>query len=184
MPKIQFLKGLRHWLVKHFMFGLLPELLQQIKYEGVKILEDVIRIAENKEASLESIPIISPKDTTDIHPTSLWASSLTSTLHPSNTPSRMEAHIEQLVSQMTQLSVHLLQPRTFRNTERVSNKVQCYTCKEMGHISRDCPNRDTTGRPSLRRVTFDIQNETREKAIANFEQYLHNEVDVMAAKQM
>ena len=28
------------------MIGLLPELLQQVKYEGVDTLEDVIRIAE------------------------------------------------------------------------------------------------------------------------------------------
>ena len=49
------------------MIGLLPELLQQVKYEGVGTLEDIICIAENKEANLKSILIISPKDTTDIH---------------------------------------------------------------------------------------------------------------------
>jgi hypothetical protein len=27
-------------------------------------------------------------------------------------------------------------------------------CKDMGHISRDCPNRDAMGRPSLRQETF------------------------------
>jgi hypothetical protein len=66
----------------------------------------------------------------------------------------------------------------------------------MGYISRDCPNRDAMGGPSSRRVTFaddegkdlvnlvEIQDETREKAIANFEQSLRKEVDVMAAKQM
>ena len=66
----------------------------------------------------------------------------------------------------------------------------------MGHISRDCPNRDAMAGPSSRRVTFaddkgkgrvnlvEDQDETREKAIANFEQSLRNEVDVMAAKRM
>ena len=183
-------------MVKHFMIGLLPELLQQVKYEGVDILEDVICIAEKKEASLESTPIIPPKGVTDIHPTSLRASSSTNTLHPSNTPSRMEVAMEQLVSQMTQLSIHLLQPRTFRNSEWDSNKVQCYSCKEMGHISRDCPNHEAMEGPSSRRVTFaddkgkgrvnlvEIQDETREKTIANFEQSLRKEVDVMAAKRM
>jgi hypothetical protein len=62
--------------VKHFMIGLLPELLQQVKYEGVDTLEDVIRIAEKKEASLKSTPIIPTKDATDIHLTSLRTSSI------------------------------------------------------------------------------------------------------------
>ena len=109
--------------MKHFMIGLPPELLHQVKYEDVDTLEDVIRIAKKKEASLKLTPIIPPKDTTDIHPTSLRASSSTSMLHPSNTPSQIEAAMEQLVSQMIQLSVHLLQPRTFCNTERDLNKV-------------------------------------------------------------
>ena len=100
-------KGIKALVVKHFMIGLLSELLQQMKYEGVDTLEEVIRIAEKKEASLESTPIIPSKDTADIQHTSLRTSSSTSTLHPSNTPSRMEAAMEQLVSQMTQLSVHL-----------------------------------------------------------------------------
>jgi hypothetical protein len=110
-------------VVKHFMIGMLPELLQQVKYEGVDTLKDVICITEKKKASLESTRIISPKDVTNIHPTSLRASSSTSMLHPSNMPSRMEAAMEQLVSQMTQLSVHLLQPRFFCNSKRGSNKV-------------------------------------------------------------
>ena len=80
-------EGIKTLVVKHFMIGLLPELLQQVVYEGVDTLEDVIRNAEKKEASLESTLIIPPKDTTDIHPISLQASSSTSTLHPSNTPS-------------------------------------------------------------------------------------------------
>jgi len=72
-------------------------------------LEEVIRIAEMKEASLESTPVISPKDTTDIHHTSLRVLSLTNTFHLSNKPSRMEAAMEQFVSQMTQLNIHFLQ---------------------------------------------------------------------------
>ena len=103
-------EGIKTLVVKHFMIGLLPGLLQQVKYEGVDTFKEVIRIAEKKEASLESTPIIPSKDTSDIQHTSLRTSSSTSTLHPSNTPSRMEAAIEQLVSQMTQFSVHLLQP--------------------------------------------------------------------------
>ena len=62
--------------------------------------------------------------------------------------------MEQLVSQMTQLSVDLLQPRIFRNTEGDSNKLQCYVCKEMGQIAKDCPNRDAMGGPSSKRLTF------------------------------
>ena len=66
----------------------------------------------------------------------------------------------------------------------------------MGHISRYCPNCDVTGGYSSRRVTFvdnkgkgrvnlvEVQNETREKVIVNFEQSLRNEVDVMAPKRM
>ena len=111
------------------MIGLLPKLLQQVKYKGVDTLEEVIRIAEKKKVSLESTPIIPSKDTADIQHTSLQTSSSTSTLHPSNMLSRIKADMEQLVSQMTQVSVHLFQPRTFRNTERYSNKVQCYACK-------------------------------------------------------
>jgi hypothetical protein len=80
-------------------------------------LEDVIRIAEKKKVSLESTLKILPKDATDIHPTSLGASFLICTFHSFNTPSRMEAAMEQLVLQMTQLSVHFFQPRTFRNSE-------------------------------------------------------------------
>ena len=108
-------------------------------------LEDVMRIAKKNEVSLESTLIISLKDTTNIHSTPLRASSLTSTLYPSNTPSRMEAAMEQLVSQMTQLSVHLLQPQTFRDPQRYSNKVQCYAFKKMSYVSRICPNHDATG---------------------------------------
>lgn len=68
--------------------------------------------------------------------------------------------MEQLLSQMTQLSVHLLQPRTFRGVKRDSNKLQFYACKQMGHISRDCPSRDVSGNRneqggiSSRRVPF------------------------------
>lgn len=66
----------------------------------------------------------------------------------------------------------------------------------MGHISRYCPNCDVRGGHSSRRVTFvdnkgkgrvnlvEVQNETREKVIVNFEQSLRNEVDVMAPKRM
>ena len=66
----------------------------------------------------------------------------------------------------------------------------------MGHISRDCPNRDEMGAPSSRRVIFaddkgksrvnlvETQDKNREKAIANFEQFLRNEIDVMATKRM
>jgi hypothetical protein len=88
-----------------------------MKYEGVDTLKDVIRIAKKKEVSLESTSILLPKDTTNIHPTPLRASSLTNTLHPSNTPSKMETITEQLVSQMTQLSIHLLHLRTFFSPE-------------------------------------------------------------------
>ena len=151
-----------------------------MKYEGVRILEDVIRIAEKKEASLESTSILSPKDKKIIHPTSLQALFSTNTLHLSNITSRMEATMEQLMSKMTKHSVHLLQSRAFRNPEGDSNKVQCYTCKKIDHISRVYPNRDAKGRPSLRRVTFvddkykvhvnliEMQDEIRKKAIGKF----------------
>ena len=102
--------GSKTLVVKHFMIGLLSDLLQQVKYEGVDTLKNVIYITEKKEASLELTSIISPKDTTYIHATPLPASSLISMLHPSNTLSRMEAVMKQLVSQIIQLSVHLLQP--------------------------------------------------------------------------
>ena len=49
-------------VIKHFMIRLLPELLQQVKYEEIDILEEIIRIAEKKEASLELTPIIPSKD--------------------------------------------------------------------------------------------------------------------------
>ena len=39
-------------IVKHVMVGLLPEKLQQLKYEGVHILKDVIRIDERKKILL------------------------------------------------------------------------------------------------------------------------------------
>lgn len=89
--------------------------------------------------------------------------------------------MKQLVSQMTQLSVHFFQPRVFYNTKRDSNNMQCYVCNEMGHILKDCLNRDAKGGPSSRRITFaddkskvcinlvEIQDETREKAITDFE---------------
>ena len=47
----------------------------------------------------------------------------------------------QMASQMTQFTVHLLQPQIFCNTERYSNNMQCYVCKTIGHISKDYPNR-------------------------------------------
>jgi hypothetical protein len=178
------------------MIELLPELFQQVKYKGVDTLND-IHIAEKKEGSLKSTPIILPKDSIlDIYLTPLRASSLTNTFYPSNKPSRIVAAMEQRVSQITQLSVHLFQPRVFCNHERNSNKVEYYTCKKMKHISRSYPNRDATGGPSTRRVTFvdnkdelrvnlvEIQDETRENTIANFEQFLRNEIDVIAAKQI
>ena len=74
--------------------------------------------------------------------------------------------------------------------------MQRYACKEIRSISRYCLNRDAIGGPSSKRIIFvndkgkgrmnlvDIQDETREEAIANFEQSLYNEVDVMATKQM
>ena len=65
-----------------------------MKYEGVNTLEDIIHIAKKKEASLESTPIIPPKDMMDFHHTPLRASSSISMLHASNMPSRMEATIE------------------------------------------------------------------------------------------
>ena len=138
-------KGIKALVIKYFLIGLVPELLQQVKYEGLDILEEVIRIAEKKEASLESTLIMPPKDTANIQHTPLRASFSTNTLHSSNTPSKMEVVMEQLVSQMTQISVHLLQPQTFCNTKRDSNKVQCFACKKMDHISRNCPNRDAMG---------------------------------------
>ena len=76
-------------VVKHFMIRLLPELLLQVKYEVVDTLEDILCIAEKKEASMESIPIIPPKDTAYILHTLLRASFLTNTFHSSNTPSKM-----------------------------------------------------------------------------------------------
>ena len=66
----------------------------------------------------------------------------------------------------------------------------------MRHISRDCPNRDAIWDPSSKRVTFiddegkgrvnlvEIQDDIRKKAIANFEQSLRSDVDVMAEKRM
>ena len=39
-------------MVRYFMIRLLPELLQQVKYDSVDTLEDVIRIAKKKEANL------------------------------------------------------------------------------------------------------------------------------------
>jgi hypothetical protein len=84
-------EGIKAFVVKHFMIGLLPELFQQVKYEGVDTLKDVICITEKNKASLESILIISPKDAMDIHLISLRALSSTSTFHTSNTPSRMKA---------------------------------------------------------------------------------------------
>ena len=53
----------------------------------------------------------------------------------------MEAAMVQMASQMTQFTVHLLQPQIFCNTERYSNNMQCYVCKTIGYISKDYPNR-------------------------------------------
>ena len=77
-------------MVKYFMIGLLPKLLQQVKYKGVDTLEDVIRIVE-KNFELVWISMIPPMDMADSQQTSLRASSSTSTLHPSNTLLKMEA---------------------------------------------------------------------------------------------
>lgn len=80
-----------------------------MKYEGVYTLEDVIRISEKKNASLESSPIILLGDTTEVNATSLGALPLTSLFQPLYTPSRMDVAMKQLMSQMTQLSIHLPQ---------------------------------------------------------------------------
>lgn len=144
---------------------------------------------------MKSTPILPLKDSIDIHLTPLRASYSTSAFYSSHKLSRMVAALKQLVSQITQLSVHLLQPRVFRNEEQNSNKVEYYTCKDVDHISRNYPNRDTVGGPSSRRVTFvddknkarvnlvEIQDKTRENAIANFKQSLRNEIDVMVANK-
>ena len=162
------------------MIKLLPVLLLQVKYEVVDTLEDILYIAKKKEASLELTPIIPPKDTADILHTPLRASSSTSTLHSSNTPSKMETAMEELVWQITQFRVHLLQLWKFCNTKRDSNKVQHYACKKMWHISKDYLNHDAMEGLLLRWVTFmnhkgkdcvnmvEIQDEAREKAIVNF----------------
>lgn len=72
--------------------------------------------------------------------------------------------------------------------------MQYYASKEIGYILKDCPNRDATGGLSPRRVNFvdnkckgrvnvvKIPNKTRKKVIINFEQFLCNEVNVMAEK--
>lgn len=196
IPENPIFEGIKALVVNHFMIGLLPELFQQVKYEGVDTLEDVIRNAEKKEASLEFTPMTSPQNIAKTNITLVGTSSSTIPIQTPNTHSRMAVAMEQLVSQMTQLSVHLLQPRAARNIERDSNKVQCYSCKWMGHISRDCPDCDAKEGPSSRRVTFvddkgkcrinlvEVQDETWKKTIAHFEQSLHDEVDVMAAKRM
>lgn len=58
-------------------------------------------------------------------------SSLSSILsHRSNTTLKMKVALEQFVSQMTQLSVNLLQTCSFRNAEQNSNKIQCYVWKK------------------------------------------------------
>lgn len=66
----------------------------------------------------------------------------------------------------------------------------------MGHIRRDCPNHGATKRPLSKRITFmddkckdcvnlvKIQDKIREYTITNFKQYLRNQIDIMAAKQM
>ena len=77
-------------MVKHFLSGLLSKLLQQVKYEGVDILEDVIRIAEKKKIILELIMIILPENTTEVHYISQEASSSTNLLQPPNIPLKME----------------------------------------------------------------------------------------------
>lgn len=89
--------------------------------------------------------------------------------------------------QLTQLSVHLLQPRSFCDAQLDSNKIQCYACKKMDDILKNCPtrdassNRETHGGVLPRRVSFaddnerdrmnfiEIQDESRKKKIDHFE---------------
>ena len=80
-------------VVKHFMIELQHKLLQQVKYEGVDTLEDVIGIVERKEASFKLTSILPPKDIIDIHPISFRASSSINTLYPSNTLLRIDVII-------------------------------------------------------------------------------------------
>lgn len=68
-------KGIKALIVKHFMIKLILELLQQVKYEGVNTLEDVIHVAEKKDASLEFISMTLPQDIAKTDVTLVWASS-------------------------------------------------------------------------------------------------------------
>ena len=67
-------------MVKHFMIGFLPELLQQVKYKGVDTLDIVICTAK-KEASLESTLIISLGYTTEVNATSMGMNTCESRQH-------------------------------------------------------------------------------------------------------
>lgn len=73
--------------------------------------------------------------------------------------------------------------------------MQYYACKKINHILKNCPNRIATRGLVSCRVTFvddqnkgrvnfvEIQDETLKKSIADFEQSLRNDVDVMATKR-
>ena len=117
-------------VLKYFMIKLLLKLLQQVKYEGVDTLEDVICIVEKKEGSFELTPIIPPKDTADIHHTSLRASSSTNTLHSSNTSSQMEAAMEQPMSQITQLTFIFFNHKLFAKRNEIRTRYNITLAKK------------------------------------------------------
>lgn len=96
-------------MVKHLMIGLLPQLLQQVKYEGIDTFKQVICIAKKKEASLEKTSLVPRTIMIKSSRKSLEGSFLSRILpRPTERISRMEIAMEQLVYEMTQLSVHLL----------------------------------------------------------------------------
>jgi len=43
-------------VLKHFIISLLSELRQQVKYEQVKMFDEMVEVVEKKEVSMEEIP--------------------------------------------------------------------------------------------------------------------------------
>ncbi len=43
-------------MLKHFTISLLSELRQQVKYEQVKMFDEMVEVVEKKEVSMEEIP--------------------------------------------------------------------------------------------------------------------------------
>jgi hypothetical protein len=185
--------GINALVLEHFTIDILSELRQQMRYEQVAMFDEVTKVVEKKEVSMEEIS----QPTTQSMVKAIQFSTEPKLRKPPEVSSCTKSTMEQMINQMNQLSLHLLQPKISKNKnmEREPSTIQCYKCREMGHYSRECPNlpalvtRKNAGSFTLRFSTeekgkvqvhlIEPMSEGRKKALTSLERNLKIPEDVI-----